>query len=96
MSRVVNISAGCLDAGQTDADKWQQLHRQCGDTDTPIREALGYLSLWNWTGYPHVDIVLMGREGNMELCAYYRNEAGGPAGYVIGAVWHGTHFGFHS
>lgn len=96
MSRVVNISAGCLDPLQTDADKWEQLRRQCGGDEMPIREALGYLSLWNWADYPHVDIVLMGREGSMELAAYYRKEAGGPAGYVIGAVWHGERFGFHS
>lgn len=94
--RTINISAGCLDTGETDADKWVQLHEQCGGTDEPIRAALGYLSLWNWSTYPVVDIVLMGRKGNMELCAYYRNEAGGKAGYVIGAVWHGDHFGFHS
>ncbi len=94
--RTVKISAGCLDPLQTDADKWAQLHEQCGGTDEPIRAALGYLSLWNWSSFPHVDIVLMGRKGDMELCAYYRKEEGGPAGYTIGAVWHGDHFGFHS
>lgn len=103
MSRVINVSAGCTDPGETDADKWAALNRQCGGSDVPIRAALGYLSLWNWSSFPHVDIVLMGRGGCMELCAYYRTEAGGKAGYVIGAVWHenaaeehGGHFGFHS
>ncbi len=96
MARTINISAGCLDPLQTDDAKWQQLRHQCGDDDKAIRDAIGYLSLWNWSGYPHVDIVLMGREGDMELCAYYRKEPGGKAGYVIGAVWHGDHFGFHS
>ena len=95
--RVINISAGHLEPGQTDADRWAQLHEQCGGTDEPIRDALGYLSLWNWSTYPHVDIVLMGNvTRELELIAYYRPAAGEKAGYVIGAVWHADHFGFHS
>lgn len=94
--RTININAGSGKPGEVDADRWQQLHTQCGGTDEPIRAALGYLSLWNWSTYPVVDITIMGREGDMELCAFYRKEAGGKAEYVIGAVWHGDHFGFHS
>lgn len=96
MSRTITISAGYLDPGQIDADRWAQLHEQCGGTDEPIRTALGYLSLWNWSTYPVVDITLMGKPGDMELLACYRREPSGPAGYIIGAVWHGDHFGFHS
>jgi len=94
--RTINISAGHLAAGQVDSDKWMQLHEQCGSTDEPIRTALGYLSLWNWSSFTHVDIVLMGEPGEMELLASYRKEAGGRAGYTIGAVWHDDHWGFHS
>jgi len=93
--RNVNINAGFSQSGETDADRWAQLNEQCGG-DKPIRDALGYLSLWNWDGFPHVDIVLMGSKGEMELLATYRKEAGGEVGYAIGAVWHGDHFGFHS
>lgn len=95
--RTINISAGHLAEGETDADRWAALHTQCGGTDEHIRNALGYLSLWNWSSYPHVDICLFGETGgNMELLAMYRKEAGGSIGYSIGAVWHGDHFGFHS
>lgn len=94
-NRIITISAGNCEPGQTDADRWEQLYNQCGG-ETAVRSALGYLSLWNWTGYPYVNIVLMGREGEMELIANYRKEDGGTIGYTIGAVWHGDHFGFHS
>ena len=93
--RNVNISAGYCKADEVDADRWQQLNNQCGG-DEPIRAALGYLTLWNWSSFPYVDIVLMGDEGSMELIASYRKEKDGPAGYTIGAVWHDDHFGFHS
>ena len=93
--REITISAGHCEPGEQDADRWQRLNEQCGG-DEPIRNALGYLSLWNWSSFPHVDIVLMGGAGEMELIASYRKEKGGPAGYAIGAVWHGDHFGFHS
>lgn len=94
-NRNITISAGYCKENENDADRWQHLSNQCGG-DEHIRAALGYLSLWNWSSYPYVDIVLMGSEGEMELIANYRKEAGGPIGYAIGAVWHGDHFGFHS
>lgn len=96
MMRIINISAGYLNDGDVDADKWQAFSTQCGG-DKPIREALGYLSLWNWSTYPVVDITIMGEApGSLELLAYYRTEPGGQAGYVIGAVWQGNRFSFHS
>lgn len=53
--------------------------------------AIGYLSTWN-TSYPDVHIY---RDGATDLTAVYRNEEGRTQ-YVIGAVWHGEHYGFHS
>lgn len=53
--------------------------------------AIGYLSTWNLS-YPKVVIF---RDGGNDLVAVYYRE-GGERGYVIGAVWHGEHYGFHS
>ena len=53
--------------------------------------AIGYLSTWNLS-YPTVNIF---RDGGDDLVAVYRNDAGEKT-YVIGAVWHGEHYGFHS
>jgi len=53
--------------------------------------AIGYLSSWNMT-FPTCRIY---RDGDTDLVAVYLNEQG-ERGYVIGAVWHGEHYGFHS
>ena len=53
--------------------------------------AIGYLSSWN-PSYPSVTIY---RDRGTDLVAAYK-KADGTNGYVIGAVWHGTHYGFHS
>ena len=56
--------------------------------------ALSYLSTWNMS-FPVVDVYIM----DDELNAVYRRrpyEDGDPPGYVIGAVFNGTKFGFHS
>ena len=53
--------------------------------------AIGYLSTWNQS-YPTVSIF---RDGGDDLVAVYLN-AEGETKYVIGAVWHGEHYGFHS
>jgi hypothetical protein len=53
--------------------------------------AIGYLSTWNTT-YP---TVLIFRDGATDLVAIYYDEKNSPK-YVIGAVWHGEHYGFHS
>lgn len=95
MARIVTITTSADAYGVTDADRWQQFSDQCGG-DQPIRDALGYLSLWNWSSFPHVNIAIMGKAGDMELTALYRKDAEGPATYVIGAVWHEDHFGYHS
>ena len=57
-------------------------------------DAIGYLSTWNMT-YPTVDIYIADSGEVPELFARYLDESG-DSKYVIGAVWHGDHFGFHS
>lgn len=54
-------------------------------------KAIGYLSSWNLS-FPKV-VIWADSDGN--LVANYLNEDG-TVGYVIGAVWHEDHFGFHS
>ena len=53
--------------------------------------AIGYLSTWN-TSYPYVQIH---RDHDTDLTAVYL-DADQKCRYVIGAVWHGEHYGFHS
>ena len=53
--------------------------------------AIGYLSTWNFT-YPAVRIFM---DNTTDLVAVYFDEANDRQ-YVIGAVWHGEHYGFHS
>ena len=53
--------------------------------------AIGYLSTWNMN-YPTVNIS---RDGGDDLVAVYRTLIGNKT-YVIGAVWNGTDYGFHS
>lgn len=54
-------------------------------------DALGYLSTWNMT-FPTVDIYT---DGDTDLVAVYKDDTN-KTGYVIGAVWHEDHYGFHS
>lgn len=53
--------------------------------------AIGYLSTWNYT-YPKVIIYA---EDDRDLVAVYKT-ADDSTGYVIGAIWHDDHYGFHS
>jgi hypothetical protein len=55
-------------------------------------QAIGYLSTWSAGEYPKVVIT---RDGDTDLVAVYYRE-NGERMYVIGAVWHDTHYGFHS
>ena len=55
--------------------------------------AIGYLSAWATGRYPTVAIWRDGKDA--DLVAHYKNGDGTP-GYTIGAVWHDTHYGFHS
>lgn len=56
-----------------------------------LQGAIGYLSTWN-TNYPKVAIYA---DGKTDMVACYFDEEGNRK-YVIGAVWHGVHYGFHS
>lgn len=53
--------------------------------------AIGYLSTWNLS-YQTVAIY---RDRDADLVAVYHKEDKEQR-YVIGAVWHGTDYGFHS
>ena len=58
-------------------------------------EAIGYLSQWNMS-YPMVTIIIDGKVGTTnDLVAFYDDEPN-KRQYTIGAVWHDTHYGFHS
>lgn len=61
-------------------------------TRQDVFEALGYLTTWAINSYEGVIISLNMRD--RELLATYME--GDTCKYVIGAVWHGDHFGFHS
>ena len=54
-------------------------------------EAIGYLSTWNLS-YPVVNIF---KDRDNDLVAVYRTQYGNKQ-YVIGAVWNGTDYGYHS
>ena len=54
-------------------------------------QAIGYLSTWNLS-YVRVDIY---RDGGDDLVAVYL-DGNEDRKYVIGAVWHEDHYGFHS
>lgn len=80
-----------------DADALESL---CESTSAvEVHKALGYLSTWGLSGYPVADLAIMGKPTDsepMEILAYYRKEPGAMPGFVIGAVWNGERFGFHS
>ena len=57
-----------------------------------LQEAIGYLSSWSISSYP---LVKIWPDGNGDLVADYFDECGALK-YVIGAIWHGDHYGFHS
>jgi hypothetical protein len=59
----------------------------------PLWAAIGYLASWAAHTYP---IVRIYRDGNGPDIAAVYLKADGELGYVIGAVWHDTHYGFHS
>lgn len=58
-----------------------------------VWEAIGYLSTWSADNYPTVRIY---RDGNGPDMAAVYLKGDGELGYVIGAVWHDDHYGFHS
>jgi len=68
--------------------------QQLMQVETDITEwyrAIGRLSTWNMT-FPTVNIY---PDGETDMVAAYFDEKGDRQ-YVIGAVWHDDHYGFHS
>lgn len=72
-----------------------------------VQYAIGKLALWSLTtpdpdypdaGYTHcrISIADVGDSGQPELVAVYTDERDETKRYVIGAIWHGTEWGFHS
>jgi hypothetical protein len=81
-SRVVNYQFNAADLSQLQ-----------GETDyAQVNAALGYLTTWNFT-FPTVNITIA--RDYQEMTAVYLTE-NGKCGYVIGAVWNGVSFGYHS
>lgn len=72
----------------------RNLHEQ-GVTDPyhHIHHALGYLSSWNLS----LSICHISASGPTDfLACYYRTASDSTPAYVIEAVWHEDHYGFHS
>lgn len=74
-----------------DADAFDVIKEKAGYVE--FTQAIGYLSTWCLKSYPRVKIWADPKQ--MEMTATYWKEDGS-VGYVIGAVWHGEKFGFHS
>lgn len=74
-----------------------------GIAHAAVRDAIGYLSTWAMFGdrYAHCVITMSSAYDEFTAC-YYRDAETGPCGerdrptYVIGAIWQGAHFSFHS
>jgi len=60
-----------------------------------VYDAIGYLSTWSPIGYPFCEISISGDEHEL-IAVYFNAERDYTRRYVIGAVWHEDHFGFHS
>ena len=68
---------------------------------TEIRDAIGHLSLWALPGevsssYNHCVIRCADTTSPELVACYYPDITSDKPSYVIGAIWHGDHFGFHS
>ena len=69
----------------------EQMTQQHNTDMTEWYRAIGRLSTWNMS-FPTCNIY---RDGDTDLYAVY-SDSDGNTKYVIGAVWHDTHYGFHS
>jgi hypothetical protein len=58
-------------------------------------QAIGYLATWCAASGAYPKVTLWFDPKQIEITATYR-KADDSVGYVIGAVWNGTKFGFHS
>jgi hypothetical protein len=72
-----------------DAVRQMEIAEEVGNDK--LWKAIGYLSSWNMS-FPSVTVA---DAGDNDLVAVYRREDGS-RGYVISAVWHEDHYGFHS
>lgn len=84
MSRTVEL--------QITTGQMVEIAAQTNDWDK-LWAAIGYLATWAADNYPIVRIYRDGKDP--DIAAVYL-KADGELGYVIGAVWHDTHYGFHS
>lgn len=64
------------------------------DAYNKLYSALGYLTTWASDLYPQVKVRIVSHESPEILATYYDEK--GNRKYVMGAIWHGHHFGFHS
>ena len=55
-------------------------------------EAIGYLATWNMS----FGFVQITQDDTTDMVAVYRDTERGLTKYIIGAVWHDDHYGFHS
>ena len=83
-----NIKLDSLEATAIDVMK-----ETCGYTE--VQAAIGYLSQWSSASehYPRATLWFDPKEREI-TATYFKTDD--TVGYVIGAVWHGDHFGFHS
>ena len=73
-----------------DATQQTQIMEEVGRQN--FYAAIGYLSTWNMS-YGFVQIT---QDGDTDMVALYKDTEDGLLKYVIGAVWHEDHYGFHS
>jgi hypothetical protein len=77
---------------QSDSEIMQELADGTAGNQV-VNAAIGYLATWSCDRFDEVKLNINAKE--LEITAvYYGND--GNVGYVIGAVWHDGHFGFHS
>lgn len=72
---------------------WDAIKEKVGYVE--FTQAVGYLSTWCVASDSYPKVTLYANERDMEITATYW-KPDGKLGYVIGAVWHDGHFGFHS
>lgn len=68
----------------------------CTDPYREIQNAIGYLATWAEDTFP---ICIISTDGEADFVARYFKAGSSTFGrgdYQIGAIWHGTHYGFHS
>lgn len=72
-------------------DMTERTQMQAATDSNEWFRAIGYLSTWNMS-FP---TVVIRADGETDMVAVYKDEDGNIR-YVIGAVWHDDHYGFHS